>query len=294
MSYLIFQDFKPYIQTDNLNQIIGNDLNVLTSIQIAAQQEALTYLKQKFDTSKEITDTMVWDFTKIYNALSRVYLDAPPYSSSATYLLNSLCLQGGNVYICTSAITAGEAFNIAHWTLLGPQYKMFFATQPNTLFDIRKEYNVGDVVYWQGKNYTCVIATRYPGHVQNLQYRDYENIPAINIFPSDTINGARYWGNGTAYTVAAGTLPTDTTKWTAGDNRSALLVGVIIDIALHRAHKRIAPHLIPELRVHAYDAAIKWLEKVAKGIVTTDLPVLQPATGNRITYGGSIKNINSY
>jgi hypothetical protein len=36
------------------------------------------------------------------------------------------------------------------------------------------------------------------------------------------------------------------------------------------------------------------LKAVGKGDVTANLPLLKPAQGSRIRYGGNVKNINSY
>lgn len=83
-------------------------------------------------------------------------------------------------------------------------------------------------------------------------------------------------------TTLAGDLPTDVTKFTAGDNREPKLKTVVIDIALYNMHARITPRNIPEIRQIRYDGAgnkdksehaIGWLEKVQKGIITPDLTV---------------------
>ena len=118
-------------------------------------------------------------------------------------------------------------------------------------------------------------------------------MPLANIFPDDTVNGVKYWGAGTAYSVASGTLPTLTTKWTDGDNRSQQLLTYMIDLSLYHVHSRIAPRNIPDLRVLRYENAIKWLRMAGKGEITPDLPIIQPLQGNRIRYATDIKQINS-
>lgn len=82
---------------------------------------------------------------------------------------------------------------------------------------------------------------------------------------------------------------------TVGDNRSQQMVALMADIALFHLHSRIAPRNIPELRVARYAEARKWLMDAAKGNVTPiNLELNQPEIGNRITFGGNIKSINSY
>lgn len=292
MPYLIFSDYKKQIQTDNLLQVIGNDLTVLQTAELQAVEEAYGYLSQKYKTSQEFTETLPWSYSKIYNAGDRVYLDATAYSASATYALNALTLQAGKVYICSTAVNTPEAFNPAKWTLLGDQYDIFYATYPKPVFDYQAIYKSGDQVFWQNKTYTAQRASFTWG--DDIQFRVYENIPMPNIFPNDPVNGVIYWGSGTAYSVAAGTLPTNTAKWTAGDNRTQSVLMVVIDICLFHLHSRIAPRNIPDLRRDRYLNAVDMLKAFARGEMTAKLPLIQPKSGARIRFGGNIKNINSY
>lgn len=292
MAYLIFSDFKKQIQTDNLNQIIGNDLTVLETAELQAIEEAYGYLTQKYDTTKEFSTTAAWAIGATYEAADRVYLNATAYSNTSTYALNALCLQAGSVYICTTAITTPEAFNAAKWQLLGAQYDLFYAKYPKPLFDYQAIYAKGDQVYWKGKTYTALKGSFEWG--DNIQFRQIQNIPPSNVFPDDPVNGATTWGTGTPYTVPAGTLPTNTTYWINGDNRTQSVLMIVIDIALFHLHSRIAPRNIPDLRKDRYLNAIDMLKAFARGEMTAKLPLIQPKQGARIRYGGNIKNINSY
>lgn len=292
MAYLLFADYKKQIQTDNLLQVIGNDLNVLHTSELQAIEEAYGYLSQKYSTSQEFTDTQPWAAAVAYNASERVYLDATAYSATATYNVGTLTLQAGKVYRCNTQITVPEAFNAAKWTLLGDQYDLFFTTYPKPVFDYQAMYKAGDQVWWKNRIYTCQRASVNYG--DNIQFRVIENIPYPNIFPDDPINGVTFWGTGTAYSVPAGTLPTDTTKWTAGDNRTQSVLMIVIDITLYHLHSRISPRNIPDLRRDRYMNAIDMLRAFARGEMTAKLPIIQPKTGSRIRYGGNIKNINSY
>jgi len=294
MAYLILSDFKKLIQTDNLAAIIGSDYTILDQVKIAAVVELTSYLIQKYDCSKEFTDTVPWTRATAYKANNRVYLDATAYSASAVYVTNDLCLQAGNVYISIAGNVA-HAFNAGEWTLIGPQYSMFYVTLPEPEFNSAAIYAAGDEVFWKDKVYTCVLPTVVPTHAGQLQAGSYQNLPPLNVFPDDTLSGLQYWGTGVAYSVAAGTLPTDTAKWTAGDNRNQQLVNYCIDVALYTVHSRIAPRNIPELRVKRYDDVIKWLTNVAQGkTVTAALPLIQPMQGRRIRWGGEIKRQNNY
>lgn len=292
MPYLIFSDYKKQIQTDNLLQVIGNDLTVLQTAELQAIEEAYGYLAQKYDTAQEFTETLPWSAAVAYKAAARVYLDAAAYSAQATYAVGALALYTGKVYRCTTQITVAEAWNPAKWSALGDQYDLFYATYPKPVFDYLATYKVGDQVFWKDKTYTCRKATIDYG--DDIQFRVIENIPLPNVFPDDPANGTVYWGTGTAYSLSAGTLPTDATKWTAGDNRTQSVLMTVIDICLYHLHSRIAPRNIPDLRRDRYLNAVDMLRAFSRGDMTAKLPVIQPKRGARIRYGGPIKNINSY
>jgi hypothetical protein len=290
MSYLIASDFKKLIQSDNLTQIIGGDTTILTAIQQAAQSEAVSYLTQKYITGEEFTTTDIWNPLKTYVAKNRLYLDASGYVSTITYSIGALVLQDSKVYICITATTG--LFDVTKWTLLGIQGTIFYVKPPASDFNVYNFYKVGDVVFWRGFVYTCINATKQNTHNAALQSGNDQLV--LNIFPDDTVNGPSAWGNGVAFSIAPGTLPTDATKWTQGDNRNPQLVNYCIDIALYHIHSRIAPRNIPELRVVRYTQAIEWLQMAGQGKITADLPLIQPRSGGRIRHGGEIKRVNSY
>ncbi len=294
MAYLRLIDYSQNIQSAQITQLTGGSSAVLLGAELTAIEEITSYLIQKYDTAAEFTDTVVWNPDTIYKAKDRFYLDGPAYSSSGTYALKAFTLQAGKIYICTTAITVGEAFNISKWTLLGSQYDLFFVTVPKPEFDYKTIYSIGDEVYWKNKVYECKIASTLYNHNQTLQYYDSSNLPPINVAPDNNLNGIKYWGSGVSYSVPAGTYPTDTTKFTAGDNRSQKIIDCVVDIALYKIHSRIAPNNIPQLRVDNYDSAIVWLVKCGKGSVTANIPLIQPNQGKRIRFGGNIKNENSY
>ena len=81
-----------------------------------------------------------------------------------------------------------------------------------------------------------------------------------------------------------------------GNNRHKLIMMYAMDIALYHIHARVNPRYIPEIRQIRYDNAIKWLNSVAKGTITPDLPARvndnnEPETNTRY---GSIPKFNSH
>ena len=299
MGYLIKPDFKRLIQSENLTQILGADDTLLAAAIETAAQEAISYLRQKFITTREFASVTVFDYTKTYEVFDRVYLDATAHSASATYATNALVLHSGSVYRA-KANNGPAAFSTNNFTLLGAQYDIFYVHLPLDAqdaeipeFSYTSAYAAGDEVFWRGKKYICAIATGVISHDVALQSRTVAGLPLPNVFPDDPVNGPKYWGAGTTYNAPSKWV-TDTDYWTAGDNRSAQMVQYTIDIALYHLHSRIAPRNIPDLRVKRYDDAITWLRRAAKGEITPNLPGIQPRSGGTIRYGGNTKLINSY
>ena len=312
-SFIFYGDYAKQIQADNLLQVIGNDLTILDSIQLAAVEECVSYLKQKYDTAQAFQVITQHDTTKAYKAGQTIYLDAPAYDATKTYALGILVSQDGKIYKCTTAITVHETFTIAHWTFVGNQNAIYYAKYSETPFNYKTIYAVGNKVFWKDKVYTCRITTQILDHEAQLQIGIAGTSKIANIFPDDPIKGVQYWGVGVAYSVPAETEITNTNFWTLGDNRDQKLLQICIDIALYHAHCRISPRNIPELRIiryigHGEDretrgqrilyptyCALGWLQSAAIGNdVTPELPLLQPAQGGRIRFGGNQKNTNNY
>ena len=292
MSYLIVNDFKKAIQSDNLQSVINKDQSILDSAMLDAETVAKENLVQKYEIDKELTSTDIFENDEEYSATNRVYLDAPAYNPLATsYSVGDLVLQDGLIYRNHTAIVSAEAFDSSKWTLLGNQYQLFFVPYPNDLFDLNKFYNRGDQVGWNGRNYTALLPTPTIDHESLLQFGTYNNVPYLNVFPDNAQNGAQYWGAGTAVTVAADSLPTG---WTEGDNRNRSLVRHMVAIALYIIHDRIAPRNVPELRARKYREAMMWLKDAGIGAITADIQKIQPRSGGRVRWGSKIKNNNSY
>lgn len=312
-SFLFYGDYAKQIQSENLQQIIGGNQSVLDAIQKAAVEECVSYLKQKYDISQALQITPQHNKTQTYKAGQTVYLNAIVYSATSTYALGALVLQAGNVYKCTTAITVAEAFTAAKWGLIGAQYTTYYALFPNQIFNYLAVYSVGSQVFWKNKVYTCRIATQILDHEALLQIGRAESEQIVNVFPDDPIKGVQYWGAGVPYSVPANTEISNATYWTQGDSRDQKLLTICIDIALYHAHSRISPRNIPEFRAHRYIglpedrislagriiyptySALGWLQAAATGLdITPNLPTIQPKAGQRIRFGGNMKNQNIY
>lgn len=257
--YLITNDYKHLIQANNLQQLTGGDDSILLFQQLRAQEEAISYLKAKYNTEQEFTDTVLHSPEAVYSAANRVY---------------------------TVTEEAGSTKKT---------YALYFAKYPFPLFELSRYYERGTKCFWNGRIYTALSNSSYPDHEAQLQYGTYNNLPLANYIP-DGPGGASFWGAGEFYTVPAGTEITNTQFWSPGDNRGQQILGVVIDIVLYYVHLRISPNQIPETRNNRYEAAIAWLKSCGKGDIDPNIPKRTPQTvrGRRISYGGNVKNDNSY
>jgi Protein of unknown function (DUF1320) len=286
MPYLIQADFKKSIQTGVLNSVIGSDTSIINSWLLTAEEKATSYLSQKYITSQEFTDTPQWVSTKTYNAYDRVFLDAPLYDATKNYAIGNYCtyqpVANGIIYVYIATIASNAiAFNVSNWQLIAPQFTIYYAQYPFPYFNINNLYNKGDKVFWLGKTYTALQNSIVYDDFYKLQHGI--PLPPVNYIPTDTT--LPQWSAGVSYSVPVNTLITNTTYWTLGDNRSQQIVKILIDIVLYFSHGRISPMNIPEHIKNNYNEAINWLKDAADGMITPNLPHIQPNAGARIRYG---------
>ena len=312
-SFLFIGDYSKQIESNTLSQLTGGKNSILDGIQRASVEECISYLKQKYDTTLEFEPVTAHDRTKKYLAENTVYLDAPLYSPTSAYSLNSYTLYNGQVYQCNTEITIPEAFIPAHWTLLGNQYDILNAVLPFQTFNIYGWYKVGDQVYWKNNTYTCKIETQSVNHDEKLAIGIAIDYNVINVFPDDTKYGVTYWGVAIPYLVPPNTDLLNTVYWSLGDNRDQKLLMVCVSIAIYHLHFRISPKNIPDAVIHRYMgdsqdrvqkgeriiyatySPLGWLQAAAIGTdITPELPLLQPRQGSRINFGGRVKLINDY
>jgi phage gp36-like protein len=78
----------------------------------------------------------------------------------------------------------------------------------------------------------------------------------------------------------------DLTNAFNAEDRNNHMVSICIDIMLYDLYAKVSPKQVSEVRVVRYDAAIKFLEMVAKGELELDLPFLDTYKGG-IIYGNT-------
>jgi hypothetical protein len=309
MRYLVLSDYRSYIQAQYFNELVQGDDSKRTAAESQALAIVKGHLQQKYDVDNEFTDTATWSNGLVYHARDRVVIDFPVYDTTKTYTLNSLVVYAGFGYINITAVTVAENFNHAKWTKIASVNTIFYAKYPAVctyqpsladkdapVFNYKRVYNAGDVVYWKGKTYTCARSTALISHDELINSYTYANVPHYNVFPDDTINNSagQYWNNDASYSIPSGTLPTDTTYWVEGDNRDAQIVLYMLWIVVDILSPLIAPMNCPELWKERADRAVYEIENMAKGMITADIALLQPDKGKRIRYGGNVKRTNWY
>lgn len=225
MAYLRLKDYYAFIQSDNLQQVIRADDSIRLQAELGAEAKIKEYLVQKYDLAEEFTDTKIYSPLSTYQAGQLVDLNFTPFVAANTYAINDLVLQDAKGYICTTAVIAPAAFNLANWTLLGNQYDLFNIPYPYPVFNYLSKYVKDDRVYYKGKVYKCLVPSGQLGHSQALQYSTYGNLPVNNIFPDNSTYGTTYWGTGVNYSIT-GLRPNAVVEdFTAWSNVTAYTIG---------------------------------------------------------------------
>jgi len=263
MRFLLQKDYERIITVDDLNQVFDNGSDATYTVQQrildsepAAQEEISGYLKQRYDVSAIFTDTSVFNIASTYYGNDRVQYTEGAFSASVVYTTGERVSYGGSIYASTAG-SAAHAFVGSEWTFVCLDGQLFYALLPQPAFDFGALYNLGDQVFWKNNIYASRVGNN-------------------NALPSN----AQAWILVSAYSFT-GALPTDTSKWIMGDNRNGLLVQKMVDIVLYHAHATINKRNIPELRITRYmgdkeNSAIAWLNKLASGAVSANLPELPP------------------
>jgi hypothetical protein len=166
---------------------------------------------------------------------------------------------------------------------------------------------VGDRVYWSEAAYS-ETASYTIGQRVSYNNNIYSAIGTPTVGPFLPAEWNLLTENNTFYTcisASTGNLPTNTTYFTAGDNRNPKIKEITVDVTLYNIHSKISPRNIPDVRRVRYDGfgnkndsenAIRYLEKVQKGQITPDLPVIDPVVQNteRFSYGITSDTKHSY
>lgn len=149
-------------------------------------------------------------------------------------------------------------------------------------FALATAYAVGDLVLYEETAFdstaTYVVDDRVS--YNNFIYKANTSISAgaFNSSQWDLVtNNSSYY-----YCIAAstGNYPENTTYFTKGDNRNALIRDYTIKIAIKELFLRVQPRVIPEWTMSEAEAAENHLNRISKGTDSVLLPVKTDADGN--------------
>jgi hypothetical protein len=269
-------DYLRLIQSDNLAQVIESNQQTKLDVEQAAQAEMISYLSQRYIVNEIFTNTTVFDVNAVYLSKNLVEYTETAFSISSSYTSGvSRVVYQGNIYVANIDVTP-SVWDASKWDLLCADKTLFYLSLPQPEFDYYTTYQVGDIVWYANKTYTCAIASQ-------------------GVFPSSS---TAFWGTGVDYSVTGQKPSGGNVNWTQGDNRNQQIVLFLLDITLYHLHSRINPRNIPDLRKERYNGndpmdrggAIGWLKSVAHGNVNADLPVIAPTQGLSMRYGNAGTN----
>lgn len=296
MRYFHQQDYSVIIQQQYMNQqLVQNNISTILKAENMALEDAYSLLVQRYDINAEFTNTGSYSLAATYSASDRVILDYANYSITSTYSIGDCVIYNTGAYCLTGTNSLGPSASpsLTYWSNLGNQYDIFYVKYPKPLFNYQNDYLVNDQVYWDSQTWNCMTDTANYSISEAQQFLTINNIPIKNIFPNDRVNNKNYayWQPLGTYSVPAGTLPTNTTYWTKGDNRSKLLMLHLMDIVIYYLFKNISPMNIEEHRIKAYKDGLQYLKDIADGKKNSPILKDQPSgAGMFIMYGGNTKS----
>jgi len=318
MGYLVKNDYKSYIQGDQLLQLTQGDDEKRLQAEQQAVQDVFNRISQRYNLDMEFTDTLPYSTTRTYKVGERAVVALATggfttWAASTSYALGAPVIYQGNGYFCTTA-NSDATFTPGNWEFAGATNTIFYAAWPDTctrygepnpatlldpyapLFDYRKIYKKDDVVYWKGNTWVCNMDSVRISHTTQLQFVDTYNLPYGNVFPDDTALNSTYayWKTPTEYVVEPGTPLTDTTAWVKGDNRNQTIKLSMVVLSVFRLSPTLAPHNRPEVWLEDFKQVLRDLNAAAQGEMTLILPAKQPVQGLKTRAGSQVKNVNNY
>ncbi len=257
--------------SDSVQNLIDEYYSQWLDAEQVAQKEMASYLAQRYITASIFTDTSIYDDTVVYYAKSLVCLSADDWDENETYALDDLVLYEGKIYKSLGTPQGTLPTNEDDWEYICDNLTLFYGILPSDEWDKDTEYAIGDIVWYNNKEYTAVAAN-------------------TNILPTSS---AAIWGSGTAYAIPVATSPLDTDYWTRGDNRNPQIVRYLLDIAAYHFLRAVPARAVPDIIKEAYNGnssvetggAIGWLKNVSKGNVNADLPEIYSAPLYSIMHG---------
>lgn len=226
--YLRAYDYERFIQSENFGQILSNNDSLRILTEGLSQEQCNSYLVDKYLTTSEFTDTNPFSITDTYSGLSRIDLrDYDQYDAAVSYTLVSKVIVINDDLVYSILANTTGTFDDTKWQLVGSVNDLFYIKTPYKVFNYYAYYNIGDVVFFEGKVYKALRSSFIADHQTQLNAISYQAVQPANVFPNDPNQGLISWGVGVDYYVTAilpSAIPTDYANWTAGSYSSGALV----------------------------------------------------------------------
>lgn len=326
MAFLRVQDYYIRIAKQHLDQILAQAQGLTGDPEVRQGSEitAIAYIRgqltQRFKVDKIFTDLLLFSIGASYKWGDLIDFTAPVYNALNVYVLNDTVLYtDGNIYYrnsTTAGYTAGVLPTNGSFFVFAGTPSLYYVTPPPT-FDEDVTYTAGQYVVYNYEYYKRTTDTngykvdgRRDSQANTLynQWADigfpqaYTNVPTSNVVDpygnAMTPENPQYWTKIIDFSnnLITGVWPSDSTKWTHGDNRNQLIIKAVIDLALVEVHGVINPNQIPSLRGDRAKQTIDWLKECAKGEYTLEVPFYTEDSnrGYPMRFGSNPQTSHSY
>lgn len=308
--FLNTNDYKSIVTEEALRQLIRDDEERLYEAEEAAEASIVEYLTQKYEVEKALAvgkNLLPYNVQVTYPAGAHFYYngkihhalrtingikrpcaspyweelldldpqDAPPaheikpYSQALTYAPKDLVTFSGRVFKCVE-------YNGQEFKDIRIPGVMAWAQKESSEWDAGTEYNLWDVVSYDGVFYTLtstdgIDLTVSPYDSDNWgQIGDYDESYAYEISETDyaVYDNAVYYP---LMNVNADSLEMNY-NMALHDPRNSNLKKHMLRLAVYELHKLISPNNISSSRITDYETSIEWLRDAAKQRLDPTIP----------------------
>lgn len=294
--------------------------------ELEAQEKVSAMIRHRYDVRKIFYDILTYSDTTQFNENDLVEYTEGAYSDASTYsigdrvsysfVVSNVTVE--NIYVANTNITVAEPFDATKWDAITENASLYICRRPSlgnkpgTDFGYDTNLFTGNhdtILGWDKSN--TLYLKRDDQHIKlyfsaSDRSNDANSVgivpfePKPKVFPTNipieegvdkenSVHGdlsiIGFINDGTEWEV------TPSLFWEKGDNRSPLVKGIVVDIALFDIHGLINPRNIPDFIGEKRDNAMDILKKMQKGQISPDLPIFyDEEKGQSISFGSNRKN----
>ena len=262
-AYITQQDLLVYIQQKGLDQVVTIDTYKYNQIIKIAEDQAKSFLRNKFDIDVE-------------------FIGIQTYVATSLYYANDLVLYNGTLYYALLPAGVGT-FAFEQFYNIGDnvyyQGTIYQAIQKSVIPSQDSKINTGIMFKYSELGYINYAPYGDPNSYQQWQV-------------NTTLNNLFVFGKQPSYVIPAGSIA-NAAYFTIGDNRDSVIVKCVTLIACYELMRAISPMNVPKQYLEGYDWSISTLQAINKGDITTTIPLLSPVQP-QIRWGSSVKLANKW